>query len=294
MKKLYRVKHKTLYQYSIPVSLCHNEAHLVPRSFWFQQCKENALEINPRPAVCKQRQDFFGNQVTYFAVQEPHTSLEVTASSEVEVDLPTYNLDNPLSWTDARDKIARERAPDLLEARQFTLDSPFIATRPELFDYVRPSFPDGRPLVQAVRELNERIHKEYAYDPNFTTIATPLADVLHHRRGVCQDFAHLAIGCLRSLGLAARYVSGYLESVPPPGQPRLVGGDASHAWASVYVPDVGWIDFDPTNNHMPTNAHITVAWGRDYSDVTPLKGVILGGGAHTLAVSVDVAPVVVP
>ena len=164
-----------------------------------------------------------------------------------------------------------------------------VAT-PAFREYAAPSFPLGRPLLEAMADLNRRIHQEFTYDPHFTTVATPLNQVLTEQRGVCQDFAHLAMACLRAWGLAARYVSGYLETLPPPGQPRLIGADASHAWLAVYVPGVGWAEFDPTNDCMPGEQHITLAWGRDYGDVAPLKGVMTGGGSHSLEVSVDVAP----
>ena len=173
---------------------------------------------------------------------------------------------------------------------QFVLDSPFVKRDPALADYARETFAPGRSLIEAVAELNRRIFEEFSYDPHFTTLATPLEVVLAERRGVCQDFAHLGLGCLRTLGLAARYVSGYLETLPPAGQPRLEGADASHAWLAVWVPGAGWAEFDPTNGLMPGSRHITLAWGRDYGDVAPLKGVTSGGGAHTLTVGVDVLP----
>jgi len=176
----------------------------------------------------------------------------------------------------------------VLDAKQYVLDSPMVTTTQELADYARASFLPGRPLVDVVSDLMQRIYTDFTYDPAFTTIATPLSTVLAHRRGVCQDFAHLAIGCLRSFGLSARYISGYVETLPEPGKPRLIGADASHAWFAVYLPGVGWLDFDPTNNKLPYDQHITLAWGRDYADVTPLKGIAFGGGQHTLSVSVDV------
>jgi transglutaminase-like putative cysteine protease len=195
---------------------------------------------------------------------------------------------NSPSWEKVRDSLEHSLTNEYLEAREFVLDSPFIAVDNTLREYARPSFTPGRPILDAVRDLMRRIFTEFVYDPNFTTIITPLNTVLEHRRGVCQDFAHLMIGGIRSMGLAARYVSGYLETLPPPGKEKLQGSDASHAWLAVYVPGQGWVDFDPTNHQMPTNQHITTAWGRDYSDVTPLKGTIFGGGSHILQVSVDV------
>lgn len=284
----YRIQHTTRYEYSTAVSLCHNEAHLTPRNLPWQKCLRTDVVIAPRPAVRTERKDFFGNHVVYFAVQEPHEVLEVSATSEI--DLQPIPLTDPAMsprWEEVVQRIRRELSDAMVEARSYVLDSPFVGAHPKLREYASPSFPADRPILAAVSDLMSRIHKDFTYDPQFTTIATPLREVMEHRRGVCQDFAHLGIGCLRSMGLAARYVSGYLETAPPPGKPRLVGADASHAWFAVYVPEIGWVDFDPTNDRMPTNAHFTVAWGRDYGDVTPLKGVILGGGDHTLTVSVD-------
>jgi len=285
----YRVRHTTQYRYSEPVFQCHNEAHLLPRSFSRQRCLHSQLQIQPMPAMYQEREDFFGNRVAYFALQEPHTTLEVTALSEVQlIPAGSPELNATPAWEEVRTLLHSSLDTNLLEARQFVLDSPLINASQALVHYVTPSFSDGRPLLSAVHDLMRRIYQEFTYDAKFTTITTPLGEVLIHRRGVCQDFAHLAIGCLRSLGLAARYVSGYLETLSPIGQPHLAGATASHAWFSVYCPDLGWIDFDPTNDQIPTDRHITVAWGRDYSDVTPLKGTILGGGEHELQVAVDV------
>jgi transglutaminase-like putative cysteine protease len=288
----YRISHETRYRYSKSVSLGHNEAHLLPREAPHQRVLQSELRIQPEPAVCLTREDFFGNAVTYFAVQEPHDTLVITAESQVEItSVPTPDLDGSPAWEAVRERLRVDLGEEVLEARQFLLDSPFVSAAEPLHRYAMPSFPSGRPLLAAVHDLMRRIHADFVYDPAFTTVATPLAEVLAHRRGVCQDFAHLAIGCLRSLGLAARYVSGYLETVPPPGQPRVVGADASHAWFSVYVPGQGWVDFDPTNDQIPLGQHITTAWGRDYTDITPLKGVIFGGKTHKLSVAVDVSRV---
>jgi transglutaminase-like putative cysteine protease len=195
---------------------------------------------------------------------------------------------NKMTWEQVKDWSKNHRDDNTLDAQQYKFNSPLVVKNQELEMYAERSFLKDRLIVDAVQDLMDRIHRDFTYDPHFTTIATPLLKVLKHRRGVCQDFAHLAIGCLRSIGLASRYVSGYIETKPPEGQKRLVGADASHAWFSVYVPEMGWIDFDPTNNQMPTDQHITVAIGRDFHDVTPLKGVIFGGGEHKLKVSVDV------
>ena len=287
----YKITHITTYNYSEPVGLCHNEARLKPVNTYYQQCTAAEILIEPSPSDFQERKDFFGNQVTYFSIHNKHTSLRVTAVSSVTTTSESRNMDNAdmLSWEQVVKTLVKDRDDDILDAQQYKLNSPMIVANQEMIGYAERSFLEGRPIVDAVLDLMERIHRDFTYDPHFTTIATPLLEVLKHRRGVCQDFAHLAIGCIRSMGLAARYVSGYIETLPPEGQPRLIGADASHAWFSVYVPNTGWIDFDPTNNQMPMDKHITVAVGRDYHDVTPLKGVIFGGGKHKLDVSVDVA-----
>jgi transglutaminase-like putative cysteine protease len=288
------VTHRTAYRYETPVALCHNDTHLLPRNLPYQACHRSQIVVDPEPAVIQEREDFFGNRATYFAVQAPHKMLEVTAVSEVLRGAPP-KIDPAASptWDAVREWLRSESPPEafrseVFNARQFMLDSGMIRASRELTDYARGCFPPGRNLLEAAEALNRRIHTEFKFDPKFTTVATPLTTVLQHRRGVCQDFAQLMIGCLRSIGLAARYVSGYLETKPPPGKPRQVGADASHAWVSVLVPKHGWVDFDPTNGCTPAETHITVAWGRDYSDVAPLKGIIFGGGSNTLKVSVDV------
>lgn len=277
----YRITHKTVYTYSDTVSVCHNQAYLMPRNSARQICLNSQLWISPMPAVMQEQTDFLGNRMHYFSIQTPHQQLIVTAVSDVEVK-PQDNtsLQSP-PWESIRDNMDTE-------ARDFVLDSPFIAKDSAIAEYAEQSFTADRPLLEAAQDLTTRIFTEFTYDPHFTTIATPLSEVLEHRRGVCQDFAHLGIACVRAMGLPARYVSGYLETLPPPGQPKLQGVDASHAWLSVYVPQQGWIDFDPTNNQMTTEQYITTAWGRDYEDVTPLKGIVFGGGEHQLDVSVDV------
>lgn len=304
----YRITHTTLYHYSQPVGLCQNEARLQPRNFWRQHCDNSRFDIRPLPMDFRERIDFFGNRVTYFAIQQPHTELMVTAISEVTIFPKQNTLDmfNQMTWEQVRSLLQetpwqsqsqsqqgqsqiQDQGLEILVARQYVLDSPMVTITPELAYYAQSSFLPNRPLVDVVHDLMVRIYQDFTYDPTFTTIATPLSDVLNFRRGVCQDFAHLAIGCLRAYGIAARYISGYVETLPEPGTQRLVGADASHAWFSVYIPSIGWLDFDPTNNTVPLDQHITLAWGRDYSDVTPLKGIAYGGGQHTLSVSVDVS-----
>lgn len=282
----YRVTHRTVYRYDQPASLCQNEARLAPRSLTHQACHEHRVNIEPMAADYRERLDFFGNKVAYFSVQEPHGQLTITASSRVNVQAPAA-LPTDMPWEEAR--LAPGR-PDR-EARLYAMASTLVDSgEPGLLEYARPSFLAGRPLLEAAEDLMRRIHADFKFDPLSTTVSTPLADVLRHRRGVCQDFAHFGLGCLRALGLAARYVSGYIETLPPPGRQRLVGADASHAWFAVYAPGWGWTDFDPTNDMRPGERHVTVAWGRDYADVAPLKGVVFGGGAHRLEVSVDVEP----
>jgi len=288
----YTITHRTLYHYSSGVALCHNQAWLLPREASWQRCRPSRITIQPRPALSVERQDFFGNRVLYFAIQDIHQRLEVTLATEVQVlDARPFGPSSPsMAWEQAGKMLREDPDPEIIEARLFVLDSPFVSLHPSFRGYAEPSFPPGRPLLDAVADLNRRINQEFTYDPHFTTTATPLGEVLSERRGVCQDFAHLGIACLRALGLAARYVSGYLETIPPPGQPRLVGADASHAWLAVYVPGTGWAEFDPTNDCMPGERHVTLAWGRDYGDVAPLTGVMTGGGSHSLEVSVDVEP----
>jgi transglutaminase-like putative cysteine protease len=288
----YSVVHQTSYSYSNPVALCHNEARLLPRNTFWQKCQQSEIRIIPNPAILEKRHDFFGNQVVYFAVQDIHKQLEVQVETKIEVNKRPFSESSPsLEWQETVQQLNQDLDPVIIEARHFALPSPFVKPSDRLREYAHESFLPGRSILAATMDLTQRIYKEFTFDPHFTTVATPLTEVFENRRGVCQDFAHLAIGCLRSLGLAARYVSGYLETIPPPGKQRLVGADASHAWLAVYLPGIGWAEFDPTNNCMPGERHITVAWGRDYGDVAPLKGVMSGGGSHRLKVAVDVMPI---
>ncbi len=285
----YRVTHRTLYRYAESVTLCHNEAHLRPRNGPFQNCLSHQVNVIPVPAAVVERKDFFGNPVYYFSVEKPHDSLDVMAISEVEVFWPTLiELSDHLSWEQASHMIKTTHDPELIEARSFILESPFVSIEPDVAAYTAESFPPGRGVLDAMRDFIRRIYTDFKFDPASTTVATPLLQILDQRRGVCQDFAHLAIAGLRTMGLAARYVSGYIETVPPEGKERLIGADASHAWLAAFIPGFGWIDLDPTNNHFPVTSHVTLSWGRDYGDVAPLKGVITGGGGHALVVAVDV------
>lgn len=293
----YQIRHSTTYEYSEMVPLCHNQARLIPRDGENQTCRRLSLTIEPRPAVRREWTDYFGNAVTFFSLEQLHDILNVTATSHVDVREATVPyLPHTPAWETVRDVIANGKNANAesaatLSAAPFVFESPFVPYWPEAAEYARPSFTPGRPLGEAVRDLTSRIHADFMFDSSATTVNTPVGEVLQHRRGVCQDFAHLQISCLRSLGLPARYVSGYLLTEPPPGQPKLVGVDASHAWLAVYFPGHGWLDFDPTNDQIPRERHITVAWGRDYGDVCPIKGTFLGGGSHRMCVSVDVRPV---
>lgn len=287
----YKVSHTTVYYYDESVPICQNEVRLTPRHFGAQTCLSNRLLVKPQPAKIEKRLDYFGNHVSSFSIEEGHQKLSVAAVSRVRVDENApLNASASVAWEQLRDRLPRDRSGEGLGAYQFTFDSDYVQASPELAAYAGPSFTSGRPCVEAVLELTHRIFADFTFDPTATTVNTPVLEVLRLRRGVCQDFAHLQISCLRSLGLAARYVSGYLLTMPPPGQPRLIGADVSHAWLSVYCGEQGWIDFDPTNDQIPSTRHITLAWGRDYADVCPIKGVFLGGGQHRMTVSVDVSP----
>ncbi len=290
----YRVSHRTSYRYDAPISLGYSVARLTPRTFPGQVCHDSTTVIDPAPDDRSDRTDVFGNEVTWFSLERPHDHLDVVATSEVTVEGEPAALLMAASqrWDEVRDTLAHGGSPDVVVARSYVMRSPLVTPVAGLEEFVAPSFPPDRPLVDAVVDLMGRIYRDFTYDPGFTSVATPLSEVLEHRRGVCQDFAHLAIACLRTRGLAARYVSGYLETIPPPGQERLEGADASHAWFSVFVPEVGWIDLDPTNDQAVGNRHITLGWGRDYRDVAPLVGVLYTGGAgQHLEVAVDVVAI---
>lgn len=287
----YRIRHRTTYRYDTPANLCHNEARLRPLDLPGQRCLKWRLSIDPQPEFHRNRRDSFGNHIDYFSIQRPHPELVITAESEVEVISSTQlPLEAGGPWDRLLERLRTSKDPASLDARAFALSSPLIPVLPELAEFARPDFTPGRCVIEAISAFNARIFREFKFDPDFTTVATPVVEVLQNRRGVCQDFAQIMIASLRSLGLPARYVSGYLETLPPPGKPKLVGADASHAWVSVFVPGQGWLDFDPTNNVRPGERHITVATGRDYRDVSPLRGVTVGGLSHALKVSVDVTP----
>ncbi|HEY3822958.1 MAG TPA: transglutaminase family protein [Bryobacteraceae bacterium] len=289
---IYRVRHLTIYNYEDPVSVSHHILRLTPHNSPRQTCRQSSITITPKPPACTPHKDYFGNTATAFTLIEPHDRLVVEATSELEVNAPSLpDFSASPAWEKVRDSLPHDRTGEALNAFQFVFDSNRIAIRPELAAYARDSFSPDRPLLEAALDLTRRINQDFRFDNKATEVSTPVETFFEKRRGVCQDFAHLQIGCMRSLGLPARYVSGYLRTVPASGQPRLVGADASHAWCAVWSPGAGWVDFDPTNNCVPSDGHITVAQGRDYSDVSPIYGVLLGGARHTLDTGVDVIPV---
>ena len=284
---LYQATHKTTYSYEQPVAHCLSEARLTPRSLPSQRLLTTRLEVHPEPAVVQLRQDYFGNQVSAFSVFRPHEKLIATATSIVEVTQRAAEILPDVSWEQAQHFLKTHTDDGAMTAYEFVFDSPFVAASEALAAYARPTFTPGRPLAEAVQELSHRINKEFQYRPKSTSIEVALAEVLHRRQGVCQDFAHVMIGALRSFHLAARYVSGYLRSGSD-----VTGAEASHAWVSAFIPSYGWLDLDPTNDVIPSDGHITLAWGRDYGDVTPVKGIALGGGVQKVDVEVNVRPVI--
>lgn len=288
----YNILHRTLYEYAAPVTVSQHVARLEPRATAGQTRESFSLKIFPEPTLRKEREDYFGNQLCLFSVQEVHKKLEIITHSRVSVrPAKPVSPESSPAWEKVAALFRDPVSPEVVEPYQFVFDSPQVRASFELADYARESFSEDAPLLRGVADLNRRIFTDFRYDPKATTVATPLEEVLEKRRGVCQDFAHLGIAFLRSLGLPARYVSGYLRTRPPEGKPRLVGADASHAWFSVFCPGAGWVDFDPTNNVQPGEEHITVAYGRDFGDVSPVAGIITGGGKHDVKVAVDVEEV---
>jgi transglutaminase-like putative cysteine protease len=293
----YRITHTTKYAYSNPVPVCHNKIHLRPRNLPGQTCQRFRLIVIPDPSSIESQLDYFGNTVDYFSLSDSHRGLSITATSEVnvtQIDVTQVSgarlSDSGPAWENVAGDL-RSRPPKAdIDDCLFAFASDYAASSPDLADYTSKSFTPGRPIVEAALDLMERIHNDFEYKPHSTNVHTLVAEVFANRAGVCQDFAHLGIACLRSMGLAARYVSGYLRTLPPPGKPRLVGADESHAWLSAYCGRLGWVDLDPTNNIVPAGDHVTVAYGRDYGDVCPIQGVYVGGGDQSMTVSVDMSP----
>ncbi len=287
----YKVQHTTTYEYSQVVSISHHLLHMAPRSAERQQCLRSFIQIDPMPSVRSEALDYFRNKVSYVTIQEPHDTLQISALSEIEVAAPgQLQLSASPPWEEVVALFAAPKEPELLDAYQFAFASPYVTGIEQARTLAEESFAPGRPLLEAAMDLTTRIFETFNYEGGVTDVSTPVVEVIEARRGVCQDFAHVQLACLRSLGLPARYVSGYLLTHPPEGEEKLIGADESHAWISVWCPEIGWVDFDATNNLIPRDEHITLGWGRDYGDVSPINGFMIGGGEHTVKVSVDVQP----
>ncbi|MFM9924611.1 transglutaminase family protein [Variovorax sp. H27-G14] len=296
---LLHVTHETRYEYSPPVETAQHLAHLKPLATDSQRLVSHQLAIEPPPAQRSERPDVYGNTRAFFALESTHDRLVVTAESVVETFVPVLSPDvaRDLPWETVRERFRFRKDATFDAASEFVFPSPYVPRHDDFTAYARASFVPRRPAFDVAMDLTERMYEDFAYDADSTEINTPAVEALAQRKGVCQDFAHIMIACFRTMGLPARYVSGYLLTQPPPGQPRLVGADASHAWVSVYLPgeDIGspggWADFDPTNGRQPGEDYVTLAIGRDYSDVSPMRGVLHGGARHTLSVGVTVQPV---
>ena len=288
----YRVVHETRSAYRSAVTLSQQYLHLTPRTFQYQGLEWHQIRVSPADKDNARGKDYFGNDTRHIAITIPHKLLFVHAESTV-VLLPRPGLSaimNSPPWETLPVSLTQGADAVVLEACRYLYASPHVSCSTELERFARISYTPGRPHLEAALALTQRIFDEFEFDAKATEISTPLEEVMKGRRGVCQDFAQLMIGCLRSLGLPARYVSGYILTHPPAGQPRMVGADASHAWVSVFCPSLGWVDFDPTNRCLVQSEHITLGWGRDFSDVTPMRGVVLGGGKQALEVRVTVSP----
>ena len=288
------ILHETHYRYSSEVVLSQQLLHLTPRTLPWQACLAHRITVEPKPGEFDERADYYGNRTVHVLLAAPHVELLVRADSEINVEpREKAALAAPqVPWEALRERLHALDAPPPLEPAEFLYESPHVETWRELAEYAGKSFPRGRGALEAALDLAHRIHKDFTFDRKATSVSTPLRQVVKQRRGVCQDFAHLMIGCLRSLGLPACYVSGYILTAPPPGRPRRVGADASHAWVSAWCGEqAGWVDIDPTNDCVVDDEHVTLGWGRDFGDVTPMRGVILGGGEQELEVRVTVSPI---
>ena len=287
----YTIHHRTVYRYEDKVSYSHHLARLTPLESPIQNHISSRIVVTPTPDILRSHRDYYDNSTSFFSLASPHQELIIDSYSEVKViSLPGATLDLSPPWEIVRDQIRRSTLLPDLAASEFCFASPLCPILPELAEYALASFRPGTPILQATNDLTQRIHKDFAFDNSATTVTTPVSETFAKKAGVCQDFAHLQISCLRSLGLPARYVSGYIRTDPPPGQPRLIGADASHAWIGIFVPQLGWTDFDATNNVIPSTNHIRVAHGRDYNDICPIRGTVYGGGAQTLEIGVTVTP----
>ncbi|VGO12716.1 Protein-glutamine gamma-glutamyltransferase [Pontiella desulfatans] len=287
---IYHLRHLTSFRYTQPVTFVYNTLHLKPRELPWQTIKSFRLEIEPEPVVLSERIDYFGNSATFFMIQTPHDAMKVLTQSVIEVLPRMPAAQTSIAWDTAQRTMRADTTPNGLDAYQYSFASLYAKPLEKARAYALPSCRPGMSIHAVATELMTRINTDFTFDPKATTVATPVEDVLQNRRGVCQDFAHLMVSCLRSIGLSARYMSGYIQTVPPPGQPRLAGADASHAWVAVYCPQAGWLELDPTNNQAADEQYITLGCGRDFQDVSPAKGVLLGGGKHTVHAQVDMIP----
>ena len=286
---IYEISHRTAYKYASPVTQSQHVVHLAPRSVDRQTVRHHSLLIEPAPTSRNDLTDCFGNPVTILGIGEEHSELLMHARSTIEVrPRQKINIEEGIPWERVVSLLLEKRSNnDDLDAIDCATPSAVTQTTRQVFDYAEPSFSPGRPTLSAAWDLTCRIFHDFTFDPTATDVTTPVSRVLTDRRGVCQDFAHLALACLRAMRVPARYVSGYLLTRPPPGKPKLQGADASHAWVAVWTLEAGWVDFDPTNRVMPDEEHIAFAFGREYYDISPISGVLLGGGRHTVSVGVD-------
>ncbi len=289
---IYDVSHRTTFRYSAPVAQSQHIVHMSPRVVERQRIKGHTLVIEPAPTIRTEREDYYGNRVVMVDIEQEHKELVVHARSTIGVTAPPkIDLSAAQPWDTLARKLADPRGGVDLDVARYACASKHTQSTPDIAAYARPSFKPGRPALEAAWELVERIYDDFTFDSTATDISTPVTQVLQQRRGVCQDFSHLALSCLRAMRQPARYVSGYILTKPPAGAPRLAGADASHAWIAVWSPEFGWVGFDPTNGLMPRDEHIAIAYGRDYDDVSPISGILLGGSDHSVHVGVDVVPV---
>ncbi|MBS0242735.1 MAG: transglutaminase family protein [Proteobacteria bacterium] len=289
---IFDVSHRTAYRYQSPVTQSQHLVHLAPRTAARQRILRHSLMIEPAPSWRSDFTDYFGNPSSVLGIEEEHSEFVIHSRTSIEVTpRPAVPFETGLAAEQVMAAVARSGNQIDLDVVQYALPSPATLATEAVIRYATPSFPQGRPALAGAWDLTTRIFKEFTFDSTATDVTTPVGEVLAKRRGVCQDFAHLALACCRAMRLPARYVSGYLLTRPPPGKPKLQGADASHAWISVWVPEAGWVDLDPTNGSMPSEEPITFAYGREYGDVSPVSGILIGGGSHLIEVAVDVTPV---
>lgn len=289
---IYRVRHVTRYDYDSAVDLAAHLVHLQPRNLPGQCVISGDLKTDPAASRRVERHDHFGNRVSWLFLDRPHDAFTVTSEAVVDVGFPDPPPPATTPAWEAVAAAARHGGPAAWQAAEFCFDSPMVPADADAAAFARRSFPAGRPVLQGLLELNDRIHRDFTFRAGVTDLATPVAEVLRRREGVCQDFTHLMLSALRGLGLPARYTSGYIRTRPPPGRERLRGADQSHAWIGAWLgPEHGWVGLDPTNGIVVSDEHVVLAWGRDYSDISPVRGVILGGGLHTPDIAVDLEPI---